>query len=132
VATENSRFQALLEAKKIELESNLNWREGIAIEQTAETFDSMQALAARDLTVTILSQESELLRRVKAALSRIGEGTYGICADCERQIPGKRLHAVPWAARCVNCQSAADGDRSGGSGDGFNQGTGSFDGWLPT
>jgi hypothetical protein len=30
-----------------------------------------------------------------------GEGSYGTCLDCEEEISGKRLEAVPWATLCL-------------------------------
>jgi len=47
---------------------------------------------------------AEQLRQIKEALQRINDGTYGICADCEKPISPKRLQAVPWAKYCVQCQ----------------------------
>jgi len=47
---------------------------------------------------------AEQLRQIKEALQRINDGTYGICADCEKPISTKRLQAVPWAKYCVQCQ----------------------------
>jgi DnaK suppressor protein len=47
---------------------------------------------------------AEQLRQIKEALQRIKDGTYGICADCEKPISPKRLQAVPWAKYCVQCQ----------------------------
>jgi DnaK suppressor protein len=46
----------------------------------------------------------KLLREVQAALRRIQQGTYGVCAACEDPISAKRLVAVPWAKFCVQCQ----------------------------
>ncbi len=40
---------------------------------------------------------------VIAALSRIDDGTYGICTVCAQQIAEERLDAIPWAATCVGC-----------------------------
>ncbi len=37
---------------------------------------------------------------------------YGVCIDCERLIPQKRLKAVPWADRCLLCQEEADASSS--------------------
>ena len=47
---------------------------------------------------------TEQLRQINEALQRIKEGTYGICAECEKPISPKRLQAVPWAKYCVPCQ----------------------------
>ena len=46
----------------------------------------------------------KLLREVQAALRRIEQSTYGVCAACEEPISAKRLDAVPWAKFCVRCQ----------------------------
>src|ERR1700756_1030682 len=39
----------------------------------------------------------KLLREVQAALRRVQQGTYGVCAACDEPISAKRLEAVPWA-----------------------------------
>ena len=46
----------------------------------------------------------KLLREVQAALRRVQQGTYGVCAACDEPISAKRLEAVPWAKFCVRCQ----------------------------
>jgi DnaK suppressor protein len=48
------------------------------------------------------------LRRVEAALARVHEPDFGLCADCEADIPYARLEAAPWARRCVACQAGAE------------------------
>ena len=50
--------------------------------------------------------DMKLLREVSAALHRIDQDHYGICAECEEPISPKRLDAVPWARYCVTCQEA--------------------------
>src|SRR5690242_6866198 len=39
--------------------------------------------------------DTKLLREVTAALARIKNKTYGICAECEEPISVRRLDAVP-------------------------------------
>jgi len=46
------------------------------------------------------------IRLLKAALSRIEDGTYGICENCGADILPARLEAVPYAALCRNCAGA--------------------------
>lgn len=46
------------------------------------------------------------LRRIDAALSRIEDGSYGICAKCGDTISEERLDAVPDAALCRTCAEA--------------------------
>ena len=51
------------------------------------------------------SRDVEELREVNAALARLDDGSYGVCADCGVDITFERLHAEPEAARCVECQA---------------------------
>jgi len=67
--------------------------------------------AERELAIRNLDRESNLLRAVRAALHRIGEGNFGTCLHCEEDISSKRLNAVPWAAYCIGCQEIADRNR---------------------
>lgn len=46
-----------------------------------------------------LSESAE----VEAALARVDDDTYGICAVCGRPIPDARLEARPFATTCVAC-----------------------------
>lgn len=56
----------------------------------------------------IIRMLNSRLQDIDGALSRIGDGTYGLCADCGNSIPPRRLEALPFATLCVNCQSVAD------------------------
>lgn len=60
----------------------------------------------RDTALRLASGEAEMLRQVDEALVRIEDGSYGICVDCEKPIPVKRLEVYPSAQRCVQCKSA--------------------------
>ena len=41
---------------------------------------------------------------VNKALKRIKDGIYGICTNCGNSINPRRLEALPYAERCINCQ----------------------------
>jgi RNA polymerase-binding transcription factor len=43
------------------------------------------------------------IQRIELALTRISDGTYGICAGCGANIDPKRLKALPTATRCIAC-----------------------------
>jgi RNA polymerase-binding transcription factor DksA len=45
----------------------------------------------------------EHLEKVKRALQRIAEGTYGKCEQCGKEIERARLEAEPVAAACLAC-----------------------------
>jgi RNA polymerase-binding protein DksA len=54
-----------------------------------------------------LAAVSAVLRReiadIRAALSRIEDGSYGFCDRCGEEIAPARLEALPTATRCINC-----------------------------
>ena len=105
---ELNKYKTLLETKQAELAGGLRNREGIAIEKTADALDEVKLAGERELAIRNLDRESNMLRNVRGALSRIADGSYGTCLHCEEEISPKRLNAVPWTAYCIKCQEAAD------------------------
>ena len=99
-----------LETKAAELDRVLRKRDDITIEKSADQMDEIQFATERDLAIRNVDRDSALLRQVKAALARIRDGSFGTCIECESAISPKRLAAVPWAARCIQCEEAADRD----------------------
>jgi DnaK suppressor protein len=108
VSLDVNEFRKLLEARRIELLSNVSDRDEIRIENAAEDFDRLQQQLNREVAIRNLDRESKLLKNVQSALRRIDEGEFGVCLRCEEAIPERRLKALPWAAYCVACQEAVD------------------------
>jgi len=106
--TELNKFRQILEARRAELSDILRRRDEIAIEKSPDAIDEVTRAAERELAIRNLDRESQLLRNVRAALRRIEDGSFGVCAHCEEDISPKRLAAVPWAPFCIRCQEAAD------------------------
>jgi DnaK suppressor protein len=106
--SELEKYRMALEAKQAEIGASLRNREDIAIEKAADAIDEVQLAGERELAIRNLDRESGLLRKVKAALARMEDGSFGTCMHCEEEIGSKRLHAVPWAPFCIRCQEAAD------------------------
>jgi RNA polymerase-binding protein DksA len=61
-----------------------------------EDDDSLKAQAA------LVARE---IASVSRALTRIENGTYGVCVRCGEEIAAKRLEARPEAALCIECAS---------------------------
>jgi RNA polymerase-binding transcription factor DksA len=49
-----------------------------------------------NLALSLLSSEQAALYEIDEALSRIKNGTYGICEITGNRIPESRLNALPW------------------------------------
>ncbi len=45
---------------------------------------------------------------IEDALQRVEQGGYGLCEDCGEEIAPARLHAMPTAVLCVDCQGARE------------------------
>lgn len=50
----------------------------------------------RDLAYNMISNQTEVLAEIEAAIERIKNGTYGICEVTGKPIPEKRLEAIPF------------------------------------
>lgn len=55
------------------------------------------------------------LQRLQAAMARLKENPdeFGLCLECEEDIPFPRLKAMPYAEYCVGCQTKQDGQKIG-------------------
>jgi|SRR5580704_6412282 DnaK suppressor protein len=106
--SELNRYRNVLETKQAELVRMLRNRDGITIEKCPDALDEVQYATERELAIRSLDRDSNLLRNVRAALSRIDEGSFGSCLHCEEDISPKRLAAVPSTAFCIVCQEIVD------------------------
>ena len=70
----------------------------------SQVFEQQRDLALRD-------RADQQLVLVDEALARLEAGTFGTCVRCGRPIADERLEALPWAARCIDCQRVAPRDR---------------------
>ena len=59
----------------------------------------------RELGISLMEMRNRKRQAIDEALTRLNEGTYGICAECGIEVSEKRLEAVPFAKLCVQCQS---------------------------
>ncbi len=56
----------------------------------------------RALDSSLEERNRQLAHSIEDALRRMSSDDYGICIDCEREIPFERLRAVPWTLRCAD------------------------------
>ena len=61
--------------------------------------------ADRNFMLRIRDRESKLIKKIKQALERIENDTYGICETCGEEITVKRLKARPVTSQCIDCKS---------------------------
>jgi DnaK suppressor protein len=84
------------------------------VEEVAATADdhlanTASATLGREIDYTLGDNAEQVISEIDAALQRIEDGTYGVCASCGREIPPARLEANPWASLCIDCKRKAEG-----------------------
>lgn len=107
---ELKEFELVLRTRAQELARSLAERNQLTIEKSADEVDQRLHAADRESSAQALAGVSHLLRQVEAARDRMRRGAFGICLRCEEGIPLKRLQAIPWAAFCISCQAAEEGE----------------------
>jgi len=102
--TDISEIKTQLEAKLHELDARAHkiddalselgdddWTDGATEAEDDEVMEKVGNLALIEIN------------RIKAALSKIDAGTYGICEKCNQKIASKRLEAIPHTVTCIRC-----------------------------
>ncbi|ABQ24925.1 TraR/DksA family transcriptional regulator [Geotalea uraniireducens] len=74
-------------------------------EPSGDIYDQASSERDRELGLLLDDREREKLRNIDEALLKIEEGEYGICEECEEEIPLGRLKIVPFARYCVKCKA---------------------------
>jgi len=99
---EKLKEDTLREIKK----SVKNGTEAVAvIEPGGDIYDQASSERDRELGLLLGDREREKIHSIDEALLRITEGDYGICEECDEDIPLGRLKAMPFTRHCVKCKS---------------------------
>ena len=85
----------------------------LRLEPTPDAMDLTRMAAERELAVREINTGTDILRLIAEAQEKIEQGTFGICTDCDQEIPPKRLKAVPWAKFCIQCQENFEKEQRG-------------------
>src|SRR3989338_957015 len=77
-------------------------------ENFPDTTDRAAVESDRNFLLRIRERERLLILKVRAALKRIGEGTFGICESCGVKISLARLKARAVTTFCIECKTEAE------------------------
>lgn len=61
--------------------------------------------AERNFMLRIRDREHKLIKKIKEALNRIENDTFGICEQCGEDISIERLKARPVTTQCIECKT---------------------------
>lgn len=61
--------------------------------------------ADRNFLLRIRDRENKLIKKIKKALKRIENETFGICDRCGEDISIERIKARPVTTQCIDCKT---------------------------
>lgn len=108
-----AELKVMLEERLHEIEAQVRdkirgFREAESVDAAGQQTSALEDPAHEDIDFALVQMQAETMDKLNAALARLAQGQYGICDECEEEIPGKRLRAVPFTTRCRPCQERAE------------------------
>ena len=118
MTVDTEHFRELLERERSRLQHARQavHHDGSLLEETGDLAigsgdhiaDSATETFMRELDEGLEENADHLLVEIEAALGRIDDGTYGLCANCGKPIAAERLEAVPYATLCIDDKRAVE------------------------
>lgn len=102
-------FRVLLNGKLEELLSGAERAvNGMSSGSSEDNFPDPTDRASHETDTNFLlrvkDRERKLITKIKEALKRIDDGTYGVCELCGEEISVKRLEVRPVTTCCIECK----------------------------
>jgi len=69
-----------------------------------DTADAAFESGSDEMHSHLAELDSRELTQIDRALTRLKQGTYGLCEICQTKIPVGRLNALPYTTLCIGCQ----------------------------
>ena len=99
----NERLKAILEEAEKTVKGMTNDRDSFP-----DPTDRANLETDRNFLLRIRDRERKLIGKIKEALARIDDGTFGICEECGEDISEERLKARPMTTLCIDCKTKAE------------------------
>ena len=100
-----AKREALIQEIKQQLGQSVSEEQQRRLEAAMDSGDQALVDLEREMGISLQEMRNRERQLIDDALDSLDEGTYGMCADCGEEISEKRLHALPFARLCVECQS---------------------------
>jgi len=105
------------DALRTALAGDLSLLKELRAQAAGDVVDAALDSAQDEISSQLAEVESRELASIENALQRMKDGGYGVCESCNTGIPMARLHALPYATLCIECQREAERYGSSGSSD---------------
>ncbi len=108
-------YRVILTERREELARNLKAATQEFLQEEAFLADSADQAAAdsdRTLAMQMKNRESDIIRQIDEALTRIENGYFGICENCDEAISEARIRAFPLTTLCIGCKTELESQES--------------------
>ena len=79
---------------------------------SGDIYDQASSERDRELGLLLGDREREKLHNIDEALMRIDDNEYGICEECDEDIPVGRLKVMPFTRYCVRCKEGIEREQA--------------------
>ena len=108
------RRAALLAEVREDIERVRGDRPDVLVGSVPDAGDEALVSLIADLDRAEADRDLTELRALEAARSRLAEGSYGVCGECDGDIGFERLRVNPAAVRCIRCQTTYEKTHAAG------------------
>jgi DnaK suppressor protein len=114
------RFRTMLLEQLRQHEEQVRGNTAAALEMVAaddgvkDSVDMSLQDVNQEIQLRLGERESQIVADIDQALLRMDEGSYGTCQRCGKEIPERRLEAVPTARYDAECQTAVEAEEGAG------------------
>ncbi len=106
------KFKDLLLQKKLNLlrKAQSTFGEEIKVQpdELPDEVDQASAAYLSSFSLRLRGREKTFMKKIDYTLSKIEDGSFGICEECEEMISVKRLNARPEATLCIQCKETQE------------------------
>ncbi|MBW1851473.1 MAG: TraR/DksA C4-type zinc finger protein [Deltaproteobacteria bacterium] len=74
-------------------------------ENIPDPVDRASLEADRNFMLRISDRENKLIKKIRKAIERIENNTFGVCEKCGEDISLARLKARPVTTQCIDCKT---------------------------
>ena len=102
---QHEEIKALLLSRREGLQAQMLQNQENLAPPSADEGAILQRNVAREVDQALTNIDAADLTRIERALEKMADGTYGLCGECECNIPFERLKIEPQTQHCVTCKS---------------------------
>ena len=75
----------------------------IAPDNAIGRLSRMEAIGAKSINEASLARAKKKLEQLKSVLANLDDTNFGLCIECDEEIPIKRIMLMPGSRLCVQC-----------------------------